>query len=236
MDTIAFQAKPSKAVPNKRATLDRITSAARCEFVAKGLAQARVDDIAHAAGVTKQLVYHYFRSKEELFGCVLEDSAALAMAELLALEIDHLAPRDALRALLNAMSAPYCDGELSTLAQEGVRYHANHSGERNSFIAMAPQLHAKMRHTLERGIADGDFRPDLDPPMVLAMAALASTSAYLSPYTVSTLCGLDVAGRADAHAWRGFAVDFVLSAVERVRSTQHPLSLPVQPIKVAKSD
>lgn len=225
MDTHPAAPAPAKCPPDKRATLKRIAEAARGEFVAKGLAEARVDHIAHAAGVTKQLVYHYFHSKEELFACVLEDSAAGAMADLVGLELDRLAPRDAMRALLNAMSAPYCDGALGPLAQEGVRYHASHTSARNSFTTQAPQLNAKMRSTLERGVASGDFRPDIDGDLLMAMAALATTSAYQNRYTISTLCGLDVSGTDDAHAWRRFAVDFVLSAVELERSGRHPLTL-----------
>ena len=59
----------------KRATLARLLKEARLAFSEKGLAGARVDDIARAAGVTKQLVYHYFQSKEQLFASVLDESA-----------------------------------------------------------------------------------------------------------------------------------------------------------------
>ncbi|MCS0587915.1 TetR/AcrR family transcriptional regulator [Massilia norwichensis] len=214
----------AKAPPNKRDTLRRIAAAARREFAARGLADARVDDIAQAAGVTKQLVYHYFRSKEELFACVLDESSALAMDALLALELDHLPPREALRALLDRMLLPYHDEELRALAQEGIRYHETHTTPRNSFTGMAPQLNEKMRTTLTRGIASGAFRADVDADLLLAMSALATTSAYVNRYTVATLAGLDVAGGTGADTWRRFAVAFVLSAVERERSALDPLT------------
>lgn len=214
----------AKAPPNKRDTLRRIAAAARREFAARGLAEARVDDIAQAAGVTKQLVYHYFRSKEELFACVLDESSAQAMDALLALELDHLPPREALRALLDRMLLPYHDEELRALAQEGIRYHETHTTPRNSFTGMAPQLNEKMRATLARGIASGAFRADIDADLLLAMAALATTSAYVNRYTVATLAGLDVAGGTGADTWRRFAVAFVLSAVERERSALDPLT------------
>lgn len=213
-----------KAPPNKRDTLRRIAGAARREFAARGLAEARVDDIAQAAGVTKQLVYHYFRSKEELFACVLDESSAQAMGALLELELDHLPPREALRALLERMLLPYHDEELRALAQEGIRYHETHTTPRNSFTGMAPQLNEKMRATLARGIASGAFRADVDPDLLLAMAALATTSAHVNRYTVATLAGLDVAGGPGAETWRRFAVAFVLSAVERERSALDPLT------------
>jgi AcrR family transcriptional regulator len=215
---------PAKAPPNKRDTLRRIAGAARREFAARGLAEARVDDIAQAAGVTKQLVYHYFRSKEELFACVLDESSAQAMGALLELELDHLPPREALRALLDRMLLPYHDEELRALAQEGIRYHETHTTPRNSFTGMAPQLNEKMRSTLARGIASGAFRADVDADLLLAMAALATTSAYVNRYTVATLAGLDVAGGTGAETWRRFAVAFVLSAVERERSALDPLT------------
>lgn len=41
--------------------------AARDEFAAKGFAGARIEAIARRAGLSKQLLYHYFASKEALF-------------------------------------------------------------------------------------------------------------------------------------------------------------------------
>lgn len=203
---------------DKRETLRRIADAARREFSARGFADARIDDIAQAAGVTKQLVYHYYRSKEALFACVLDESSTQAMHQLLAPELDHLPPPDALRALLNHMIRPYRDGTLSSLAQEGIRYHENHTTPHNSFIDLAPELNLKMRRVLERGIRLGDFRPDVDPALLLAAATLVTTGAFVNRYTVSTLSGLDVGTEEDAETWRRFSVEFVLAAVESERS------------------
>ena len=49
------------------ATKAALLHAAVVEFAAKGLAGARIDEIAQRAGVNKQLVYHYFGSKEEIY-------------------------------------------------------------------------------------------------------------------------------------------------------------------------
>ncbi len=222
---------PGRGAPDKRETLRRIASAARQEFAAKGLADARIDDIAQAARVTKQLIYHYYRSKEELFACVLDESSATTMGALVGVELDHLPPRDALRALLNQMIRPYRDPMLSSLAQEGIRYHESHTTPRNSFIDLAPELKRKMRSVLERGAREGVFRADVDPELFLTAATLTTTSAFVSRYTVSTLCGLDVANDEDAETWRRFAVEFVLAAVERERSTPHALTRPDEPLE-----
>lgn len=58
-------------VRNAEATRARILQAATAEFSANGLAGARVDRIAAAAGANKQLIYAHFGSKEGLFDAVM---------------------------------------------------------------------------------------------------------------------------------------------------------------------
>jgi AcrR family transcriptional regulator len=53
------------------ATKERILEAALAEFSAHGIAGARVDRIAQAAGCNKNLIYIYFEDKETLFTTVL---------------------------------------------------------------------------------------------------------------------------------------------------------------------
>lgn len=53
-------------------TRAKILAAARDEFAARGFAGARVESIAKRAGLTKQLIYHYFPGKEALFEETLE--------------------------------------------------------------------------------------------------------------------------------------------------------------------
>lgn len=53
-------------------TRGRIVEAAVREFAEKGFAGARVESIGRGAGVNKQLLYHYFGGKEDLFREVVE--------------------------------------------------------------------------------------------------------------------------------------------------------------------
>jgi AcrR family transcriptional regulator len=54
------------------ASKQRLLTAAAAEFVAHGVAGARVDRIAAAAGANKRLIYDYFGDKDALFDAVLE--------------------------------------------------------------------------------------------------------------------------------------------------------------------
>ena len=68
--------------PNKRNATSKhpaaskrgaILAAARAEFAQAGLAGARTEAIAAAAGVNKALLYYYFRSKEQLYEAAVEE-------------------------------------------------------------------------------------------------------------------------------------------------------------------
>jgi TetR/AcrR family transcriptional regulator len=53
-------------------TRSRILDAALTEFAANGLAGARTESIATAAGVNKALLYYYFRDKDTLYAATLD--------------------------------------------------------------------------------------------------------------------------------------------------------------------
>lgn len=54
-------------MPNTDTTEDKVVSAAKKVFLAKGLAGARMQDIADEAGINKAMLHYYFRSKDKLF-------------------------------------------------------------------------------------------------------------------------------------------------------------------------
>ena len=58
------EAVTRKATRNPKASRARILAAARNEFVSYGLSGARVDRIATHSGANKNLIYHYFGSKD----------------------------------------------------------------------------------------------------------------------------------------------------------------------------
>jgi len=92
--------RETEAFSRKRATLERLLAEARRIFAEKGLAGARLEEIASAAGVTRQLIYQYFSNKETLFTSVLDESTAQIIKDLLSMDLDQLPPRQALTALL----------------------------------------------------------------------------------------------------------------------------------------
>jgi TetR/AcrR family transcriptional regulator len=74
MATHSKSAEPRRGSRRQpEASRNAILKAALAEFAQKGLAGARVDAIADAAGVNKALLYYYFHDKETLYGATLEN-------------------------------------------------------------------------------------------------------------------------------------------------------------------
>jgi AcrR family transcriptional regulator len=67
-------------VRRKDARPAEILEAALQVFAEKGFAGARMDDIAHRAGVTKGTIYLYFESKEAVFKTLVRESIGATLA------------------------------------------------------------------------------------------------------------------------------------------------------------
>lgn len=55
-------------------TEEKIIIAAKKVFIQKGMAGARMQEIANEAGINKSLLHYYFRSKEKLFEAIFEET------------------------------------------------------------------------------------------------------------------------------------------------------------------
>lgn len=88
---------------SKKEGLKHILMAATNEFCRAGLAGAKLDVIAMEAGISKQLIHHYFRTKAELYAAVMEEVSAQAIQQLSIPDYESLAPEDAVREFLGGL-------------------------------------------------------------------------------------------------------------------------------------
>ena len=73
-------ARTPKVVEDRR---EQIIDAAMRVFAQKGFVRATNKDVAHEAGITAGLIYHYFESKEALFMAVIEGRSPLKIISAL---------------------------------------------------------------------------------------------------------------------------------------------------------
>lgn len=59
----------------QKGTEERVLEAARKVFTTKGMAGARMQDIADEAGINKAMLHYYFRDKDKLFETVFTEEA-----------------------------------------------------------------------------------------------------------------------------------------------------------------
>ena len=79
---------------------DLLLAAARRDFARRGFEGARVDEIAKRAGVNKQLVYHHFGNKEDLYRLVLENVYTEIREQEKRLDLSNLDPEQAMCRLI----------------------------------------------------------------------------------------------------------------------------------------
>src|SRR5260370_7589730 len=78
----------------------RILEAAKQEFAAHGLAGARVDRIAKAAGANKRMLYYHVGKKDVLYLAILEGAYEHIRAAERCLNLEALAPGEAIAKLI----------------------------------------------------------------------------------------------------------------------------------------
>ncbi|MGB6692397.1 MAG: TetR/AcrR family transcriptional regulator [Terracidiphilus sp.] len=143
-------------------TRARILEAALAEFSANGLAGARTDQIAAAAGVNKALLYYYFNGKEALYQAALETVAeGVQAANMAILDADSSAGQRFLQMVLNHFDRIHSNLQFQSLMQqEMIRLH---KGEENALTPLAEKLFRplwlRVKAVVEEGIAAGELIP-----------------------------------------------------------------------------
>jgi TetR/AcrR family transcriptional regulator len=157
--TATPQAKES-AVDRSAETKTRILEAAIREFAEDGLAGARTEQIAAAAGVNKALLYYYFESKEKLYAAALEMVSARVRDRSMAVYLREESPgQRMLRAALDHFDRILTQREFQSLMQqEMMRLHKGEPGELPIIVkrVFAP-LQAMFQSMVREGIASGEL-------------------------------------------------------------------------------
>lgn len=135
-------------------TRGRILDAALAEFAAMGLAGARTERIASAAGVNKALLYYYFESKEKLYFAALEHSASQVRDVSMAV---FLRPASAgeriVRTALNHFDRVLSQREFQRLMQhEMIRLH---KGESDALAILIERLISPLLTMYEALVREG---------------------------------------------------------------------------------
>jgi TetR/AcrR family transcriptional regulator len=200
-----------KAKRDAAGTRRRIVEAATAEFAGKGYDGARVDAIAQRAGVNKNLIYHYFGSKEQLFIAVMEETYLLMRAHHRELELKQLEPRTAMATLVRATFQLFVEHpEVISLLNSENLYRARHVKKSQAIQSLYNPLLTALHEILGRGEAGGVFRTGVDPvDLYISISALGYF--YVSnQHTLGFIFGQDLLDERRVEQREAHAVEVIL--------------------------
>ncbi len=169
-------------------TMAEILEVATHEFADKGLAGARIDAIAAATRTSKRMIYYYFGSKDGLYLAVLEEAYRRMRSIEADLHLDDLAPVAALRRLVEFTYDHHQGNEdFIRLVMNENMHRAQYLRESRGIRALNVKAIDSIRGLYERGVAQGDFRPGLDPVDIHAAISALTVFNVSNRYTFGTI-------------------------------------------------
>ena len=146
------------AVDKRRQILD----AAIRVFARQGFHSTRVSDIADEASVAYGLVYHYFKSKDEVLNELFVERWSLLRAAIEEADREDASPRQKLEAVAGFIVGSYRhDPELMKVIIVEVTRAANSFGR--THLPEIRRAYDSIAKIVAEGQESGEFRRDIDP-------------------------------------------------------------------------
>lgn len=193
-----------------------ILAAAEAEFADKGLAGARVDEIAEESGVNKQMIYYYYGSKEDLYLAVLERAYAAMRKSESELNLTDLDPIEAIRKLVKFKFDYYAQNPVM------IRLLAGENMQNAKFLKKSSRLremHISLIDALQSVLSAGEkqklIRSGVDPVQLYFSIASLSYFYFANAPTLSTVFGRNLAKPEEQKTRVAHAVDLILTYVRK---------------------
>jgi AcrR family transcriptional regulator len=203
----AAMRKPKQPQANRA----RIVKAAIEEFAARGFKGASMDAIAARTHTTRALINYYFGGKEKIYLAVLEQVyAEIRHAESL-LDLEHLAPLDAILRIVAFTFDYYLSHEYFVrivVAENQAK--GRHFRKSKAMRTLNRPIIDTLARVIERGQASGAFRRDVDPVEVhMAIAALGMFN-VTNQYTFGAIFQRDMGRKGDIRRRRAMVAEVIL--------------------------
>lgn len=195
-------------------TKGQILEAALNEFASHGYDGAKVHQIAKSAGCNARLIYHYFENKERLYTAALRRIYSEIREREAELHLDTLLPQQAIMRLTETTFDFFANNTvfLSIIRSENLL--------KGRFIAEVPEIQKmstpfldKISDVLNRGHAEGVFRPGIDALQLYISIVALSAHHINASHTLSATFGRDISSEDWRRDRRQHVLDMVKSAI-----------------------
>jgi AcrR family transcriptional regulator len=185
------------------------------EFAEKGFTGARIDEIAERTHTSKNMIYYYFESKENLYRTVLENCYGEIRRAESELHLEDMAPLDALRALVmftfdyHASHPNFTRIVMVENIAQGV-----HIREAQSLKTLNSGAIDVCREICKAGVKEGVIRKDITPVSLhMTISALCFFN-FSNRYTFSAIHNVDLTTPDAMKKRRAAIVDIVMRYVQ----------------------
>lgn len=182
---------------NRDESRERILRAAGREFAAKGFDGARVDAIAAAARLNKQLLYHYFGSKDGLFTEVLERAYRGIREAEAAVPLDGLRADEAILRLVEFTWGYYlAHPDFIRLLNSENQLEARHLKRSPNTPAINRGHRNLLARLIRQGRREGSLRGDLEATQLSINVAALAFFYLMNRHTLSVVFDRNLESRA----------------------------------------
>jgi AcrR family transcriptional regulator len=192
--------------------IERLLAAAQQEFGAKGLDGSTVEDIARLAGTSKQLIYHYFAGKEDLYAVIVSRMTLASFNHLRKIDLSDPNPEVAIKKFFVGLMDYFETNPIVTLITIDQGIHRGAQLRPDAAVNKARRaLLDALSGPLLRGQETGVFGKEIDVYMLLFLSIVVAVG-YLSmlgffvEHSENTL-------RNDKAFWKDFISLFFLRAL-----------------------
>lgn len=213
----AAMRKPKAPAANRAG----IVAAAIDEFASRGFKGASMDAIASRTHTTRAMINYYFGGKEQVYLAVLEQVYAEIREAETFLDLEHLAPVDAIRRIVEFTYEYYLTHQYFVrivVAENQAK--GRHFRKSKAMRTLNRPIIDMLARVIERGQADGTFRRDVDPVEVhMAIAALGMFN-VTNQYTFGAIFQREMGTKGDVRRRREIVGEVILSYLMNIERRQ----------------
>jgi AcrR family transcriptional regulator len=190
----------------------RIVQAAIDEFAARGFKGASMDAIAARTHTTRALINYYFGSKEKLYIAALEQVYGEIRDAEAELDLDHLAPLDAIRRIVEFTYGYYVahEGFVRLVVAEN-QAHGRHLRKSKAMRTLNRPIIDRLARVIERGRQQRLFRAEVDPVDVHKAIAALGMFNVTNQFTFGAIFQREMGSKGDVKRRREVVADIIVS-------------------------
>jgi TetR/AcrR family transcriptional regulator len=208
---MSAKSHPTKNRRNAQRSRAKILFAATEEFSIKGYDGARMDAIAIRADVSKNLIYHYFQSKEHLFIGVMEGIYVQMRLHHDEEKLQSIEPRQAIATLTRSLHGLFAERpEIITLLNSENLYKARHIAKSRLIGTSYKPFLNGLGQVLKKGERLGVFRKGVSPVELYITISAISYFYFSNAYTLGYIFSRNMLTPQNIKAREQHIVDVVL--------------------------